>query len=149
MDIWTTTPIDAGTDSALRAMLDEQAAAWNRRDALNWGQPFSEDADFVSIRGRVFCGRAAIIEQHARIFAGPFRGSRTHVEIRRMVQIAPGIVLVDATHEVTNFTFLPPSVTATSDGVLRTSMKYIAIGHSPRWEIVSAQNTAVLPGVDC
>lgn len=149
MDIGTIPPIDASTESTLRAMLDEQTSAWNRGDAINWGEPFSETADFVNIRGQVFSGRAAIIEQHARIFAGPFMGSRTLVSIRRMVHIAPDIVLIDTTHEVTKFKFLPPGITATSEGVLRTSMKYIADRHDCRWEFVSGQNTAMLPGVDC
>jgi hypothetical protein len=52
---------------------------------------FSEPADFINIRGQVFGGRAAIVEQHARIFAGPFKRSRAVVSIRRMVDLAPGI----------------------------------------------------------
>jgi uncharacterized protein (TIGR02246 family) len=146
MNTRTAAPLDTDTESELLAMAQAQAAAWNRADAVGWGAVFSEAADFVNVRGQAFSGRAAIVEQHERIFAGPFAGSWTQVSIRRLVQLAPGIVVIDSMHEVTGFKFLPAGVTATSDGVLRTCMKYIACGRSQGWQIVSGQNTAVLPG---
>jgi uncharacterized protein (TIGR02246 family) len=133
------------SQTQIQHILDQQAADWNRGDSAAWSAPFSEDADFVNIRGDAFHGRAAIIEQHRRILSGPFLGSHSTITIRQCTEISPGIALVETVHEVTGFKFLPPGIVPTSEGVLKTRMKYIAVKQGDAWHFVAAQNTAILP----
>jgi uncharacterized protein (TIGR02246 family) len=133
------------TQSQIQSILDQQAAAWNRGDSAAWSAPFTQDADFVNIRGDAFHGRAAIVEQHHRILSGPFLGSHSTITIRQCTDIAPGIALVETVHEVTGFKFLPPGIIPTSEGVLKTRMKYVAVKQGADWHFVAAQNTAILP----
>ena len=129
----------------LQRILQNQEGAWNRSDGEAWAAAFSEDADFINIRGEVFCGREAIAQLHTRIFGGPFKGSRTTITIRQWRQIAPGVVVVDTDYEVVQFQFLPSGIAPTAEGVLKTRMKYIAAQHGEEWHLIGAQNTAILP----
>lgn len=40
------------SEDLLRDMLAEQARAWNQGDAITWASFFTEDARFVTLRGR-------------------------------------------------------------------------------------------------
>jgi hypothetical protein len=56
------------------------------------------------------------------------------------------VAVVDADHEVTGHTGLPPGVQNTEEsGTLRTRMKYVMKKSAGKWQIVSAQNTDVKP----
>ncbi len=129
----------------LAHILEEQAAAWNRGDAAAWAAAFTDDADFVNIRGQVFAGRAAVAAQHARIFAGPFKGSHITITIRRSSEPAPGLALIETDQTVTHFAFLPPGIAPTAEGSLLTHMKYVAMARDGAWHLIAAQNTAALP----
>ena len=145
MDTLSQTPSGTSLGTELQQILDAQAAAWNRGDGQAWAAAFSEDADFINIRGDVFHGRDAIGQQHARIFAGPFKGSHATITVRRVTEPAAGVELIDTDHEVSGFAFLPPGIAPSTPGILRTHMKYVAVKKNGRWELVAAQNTAVAP----
>ena len=131
----------------LQHILNEQQAAWNRGDGAGFSAAFTDDADFVNIRGDAFHGRAAITAQHDRIFAGPFVGSHNTITIRHCAELAPDIALIETVHEVSGFKFLPPGIVPTSPGVLKTRMKYIARKQGDAWQLIAAQNTAMLPAM--
>ena len=139
----TTLELDQSA-AVLKAILDDQASAWNRGDATAWAEAFSDDADFVNVLGHAFTGRASIREQHARIFAGPYLGSKTAVSVRKLSQVSPEIALLETVHEVTGFKALPPGIAETTSGVLKTLMKYVVVKRDGAWRIVAAQNTVVL-----
>ncbi len=141
----TTTATAATAETQIRQILDGQEAAWNRGDSSSWATAFADDADFVNILGQAFHGHEAIVEQHRRILSGPFQGSHSTITIRQFTEIAPGVALIETVHEVTGFKFLPPGVLPTAEGVLRTRMKYVAVKRGDRWQMVAAQNTAILP----
>jgi uncharacterized protein (TIGR02246 family) len=68
-------------------------AAWNAADGVAFGEGFTEDADFVNIRGEHFVGRDTIAEQHRRIFDSIYRDSRNVFAISK-VREATGEVIV-------------------------------------------------------
>ena len=140
-------PANTGGRTHMEQLLDAQATAWNQGDGTAWAAAFSDDADFVNIRGDVFTGRAAIAQQHARIFSGPFKGSHTRITLRRFAQPEAAMALVDAEYEVTGFAALPPGIVPTEPGLLRTHMKYVAVQKDGNWQFVAAQNTAILPAM--
>lgn len=131
--------------SELRGILQQQEAAWNRGDGSAWASAFSDDADFINIRGAVFHGRTLIAQRHAQIFSGPYQGSHSKITIRQLTEIAPGVALIETEHEITGYKFLPPGIAPTSEGVLRTLMKYVAVKQGGQWHLVAAQNTPILP----
>ena len=50
--------------------------AWNAADGQAFGEPYTEDAVFVTIRGDYLQSRAAIMEVHQSIFNTIYKDSR-------------------------------------------------------------------------
>jgi uncharacterized protein (TIGR02246 family) len=134
----------ASPESQIQHLLTQQEVAWNIGDSHSFGSAFTEDADFINILGQVFHGREAITQIHAIIFSGQFKGSHTTVTMRQFRQLTPDVVLVEALYELTGFQSLPPGIAATEAGVLKTRMKYVFMKHDEIWQIVAAQNTAIV-----
>jgi uncharacterized protein (TIGR02246 family) len=137
--------LQPATPPELEQLLHQQETAWNAGDGAGFAATFSPDADFVNIRGDFFHGRPAIQRRHADIFAGPFRASHLTITVQQFVRLSLTIAIIDTTHEVIHFNFLPPGILETEPGVLRTHMKYVAVLHDGQWQFDSAQNTAILP----
>ncbi|WP_328535088.1 SgcJ/EcaC family oxidoreductase [Streptomyces sp. NBC_00344] len=84
------------TDDDVSALWRTMAACWLRGDAEAFGAVFAEDVDFVTVRGEELRGRDAVVAGHARMFAGPFRGTRLIPEVRLVRSLARGLSLVHA-----------------------------------------------------
>ena len=54
--------------SALDALVERFARAWNDRDIAALSAALSEDAEFLDSAGKIWRGRPAIIAEHRRIF---------------------------------------------------------------------------------
>jgi len=135
----------ASPESQIQRIISAQEVAWNVGDSTSWASAFTPDADFINILGQAFHGRETITQLHARIFAGPYQGSHASVTITQFRQPTPDIVLLEAIHEVTAFKSLPPGVVPSAPGVLKTRMKYVFVKRDDNWQIIAAQNTAILP----
>jgi uncharacterized protein (TIGR02246 family) len=133
-------------ETMIAAMLQTEQAAWNANDNATYGSVYTDDADFINIRGQIFTGRTAITQVHGMIFAGPFKGSTIQITTRLFKILSPGVVMVDTDQEVTNFAFLPPGIVPTTTGTLLTHFKYIAAQQTDgSWKFISGQNTSALP----
>jgi len=132
--------------SAVEKMLTVEQEAWIAGDSVAYADEYTDDADFINIRGQVFSGQAAVQQQHAKIFAGPFKGSSSTIALRKFTLFSDQAALVDTDQTVTNFKGLPPGIVAISPGTLVTHFKYLAIRQTDgAWKFASGQNTAALP----
>ena len=86
----------------LHTAFQELEQAWNSADGPRFGEPFTEDADFVDIRGARHRGKDAIAGGHQAILDSIYRGSTVHYEVVDQAVLADGWVLgaVDATLDV-------------------------------------------------
>jgi uncharacterized protein (TIGR02246 family) len=131
---------------AIDKVLAREQSAWNAGDSISYANEFTDDADFINIRGQIFIGKPAVEQQHAKIFAGPFKGSTITIALRRFNQISDSAILVDTDQTVTHFVGLPPGIVASSPGTLVTHFKYLAIKQiDGSWKLASGQNTVALP----
>ena len=135
------------SNAAIEQIIHEQEAAWNSGDGDAWAAAFSDEADFINIRGDLFQSRPVIAKRHVSLLSGPFKGSHVTIIIRSITKPDRNIAVIETGMEVTNFKTLPPGVVPTSEGVLKTRMKYVAIYQGDKWHIIAAQNTAILPAV--
>ncbi|MBA2686319.1 MAG: SgcJ/EcaC family oxidoreductase [Gemmatimonadaceae bacterium] len=144
-------PADAETD--IRAIIDDQAAAWNRHDAAGWASRFVPTAEFINILGTPFSGKTAIEGITTRIFASIFKDSYDVVTVRKVIFVTPELAIAHYEHAVSGYTALPPGIQpsetgAEGKGVLRTLMVYVLKkGADSKWMIVNGQNTAILPAL--
>jgi uncharacterized protein (TIGR02246 family) len=132
-------------ESSIHEILRIQTEAWNHGDGIAWAKDFTDDCDFVNIRGDTYHGRADLGARVTAILQGPFKGSHLSLSIRRFSLLTPDVALIETDHEVTGLHGMVPGIAPTAEGVLKTHMKYVAVRRDKHWYFVAAQNTAVLP----
>ena len=71
--------------------------AWNAADGARYGAAFTDDSDFVTVRGEHLRGSQVIAEGHQRIFDSIYQGSTVKIELDNAREVAPGVVLAVAT----------------------------------------------------
>ena len=141
----------ADADAEIRALIADQAAAWNRHDAVAWASRFVPEAEFINILGTPFSGKPAIEGITTRIFASIFKESHDSVTVQKIMWVTPDLAIAHYEHAVSGYTALPPGIQpsetgADGKGILRTRMVYVLKrGKDARWMIVNGQNTAILP----
>ena len=98
------TTTHAATDpAAIAAPIFQQLEdAWNAADGAAFGAYFTEDADFVNVRGEHHRGAVAIGHGHQAIFDSIYKGSTVEYRPEAARTVAPGVVvaLAGATLEV-------------------------------------------------
>ena|SRR5580765_5220461 len=138
---------EADPTAMLMSIVTGLETAWNQGDGAMYGSYFTDDADFVNIRGDIFAGAKQIAQVHAMILAGPFKGSHIAITMRMLKVLAQGVAMLDTDQTVTNFPGLPAGVTPTAPGTLVTHFKYVAVRQADgSWKLISGQNTSELPG---
>ena len=130
-------------EAGLRSIFQDQEAAWNRGDGVAFAAAFSEDSDFINVPGDLVQGRTMIATRHGAILAGPLKGSHNTISIRTVTVVKTDLVIVEADHSTSDFHSLPPGIVATTPGLLKTRMTYIAKQQNGKWLIAFAQNSAV------
>jgi len=97
-------PVTTGSPSeeaAIRQVMADLAAAWNKHDIGAYSELFTEDVDFTNWRGTLRVhGRAELRSSHAPLFAGMFRRSRIDVGDVRVRGLSPTTVAVHCVWEV-------------------------------------------------
>ena len=88
-------------EDAIRRVMTDMAAAWNRHDIDSYSMLFTEDADFTNWRGTLRVrGRDEIKSTHAPLFAGMFRQSKVQVADVRIKFYAPTVAAVHCVWEM-------------------------------------------------
>jgi uncharacterized protein (TIGR02246 family) len=125
-------------EQALREVVQQLEAAWNKGDSVAWTRLFTDDADFIHVLGGHFTGAAAIEQGHRAIFDTIYKGSTNKFEVEkiRFVNDSVAIVFLFATLKVVQ-PGLPPLINA------RPTL--IAERRDAAWKIVTFQNTMVTP----
>ena len=91
---------DPESEKAIRAIIAEQAAAWNAGDALTYAAHLAPDASFTNLFGMVMYGAPAFVERHAQILATFYKGTTKHHAIRRIRFVTPDVAIVDIDNQV-------------------------------------------------
>lgn len=134
-------PVDAITlsptdEASLRDLLSRMSDAWERGDAVAYGDLFSEDARYTTAPGERLVGRAAIVESHQRVFDTVLKD--THLGRNyplQMQPITPDITLIHSTGAV-----LFPGETD-ADVAPNGLMTLVAARRNGGWQFVSFSNT--------
>jgi uncharacterized protein (TIGR02246 family) len=125
---------------AVKAILQKIVDAWNRHDMDAFSNLFSEDADFVNVRGTRWIGRDAIRKAHAAAHAAIFKDSQLSVVGEASVRfLKPDVAVERSITEVKNATDTAGHTLPPRDTMLTLMMMKMA----GNWTIVVAQNTNI------
>jgi uncharacterized protein (TIGR02246 family) len=134
-------PVDLSSEvrTALENTVRRLEVAWNAEDASAFAAQFTEDADFVNIRGEHHRGRAAITAGHAAIFRTIYAGSTCHftLEAARLLRPDLALVHVHSTLEV------PAGMLAGRHNAL---FSMVITSEAEDWAIAAFHNTLIRSG---
>jgi uncharacterized protein (TIGR02246 family) len=134
-----TTVLTSTEASALAATVFAQLEdAWNRADGAGFGVPFTDDADFVDIRGDHHQTKAVIALGHQAIFDSVYAGSTVRYEVETARPVAPGVIVA-----VAAATLDVPG--GPLQGTHRSRATITLVEESDRWAAASFHNTLRLP----
>ncbi len=134
-------PADNEAQAAANAMVNRFVDSWNRADGVAYGENYWPEAELVDPTGQINSGKAAIVQEHIEMWAGPFKSTRITGKVRRIQRLCSNYMIVDFDTEVSGVHQLPPGSPPNVNGVLRGHLKHIMEKRSGAWKVLSAQNT--------
>ena len=131
--------------SAIAAVVQSEADAWNRGDAEAFGAHYAENGSFTNVIGQQLYGREAFVKQHAGIFSTIYKGSHNTFTIGRVTFVRPDVAVVDIDGTLTGANRLPPGLKAGEDGALHVKLQEVMTREKGQWWIAAFHNVAVYP----
>jgi uncharacterized protein (TIGR02246 family) len=110
--------------------------AWNAADGTAYGEPFTADADFVTIRGDVHSGRSAIGAAHQQIFDTIYRGSTVRCGVLRTRDLDDQVIVA----HVRNTLNAPSGPLAGEHGAMAM---VVLVRAGDDWRIAAYHNTLI------
>src|SRR6266849_4255689 len=90
-------------EAAIRNILHEEVAAWNKGDAQAYSQHFATDGTFTNILGMFFTGHQAFLDRHEEIFKGMFRGTVLRQDVVSVKFVRADVAVVETLTWVSGF----------------------------------------------
>jgi uncharacterized protein (TIGR02246 family) len=122
-------------------MVNQFVDSWKHADGDAYGKNYWPEAELVDPSGQIKSGKAAIVQKHIDIWAGPFKGTRISGKVRRVQRLDANFMIVDFDAEVSGVRQLPPGGTPGANGNLCSHLKHVMEKRSGEWKVLSAQNT--------
>jgi uncharacterized protein (TIGR02246 family) len=133
----------AGDVDAIRALQDEQAAAWNRHDAHSYARLFTEDGEVVNVQGWWWKGREEVERKLSQAFAFVFAESRLSIVEVHVKLLGPDYALAHVIWKMDGAKAPPGAPAPPRDGI---QLQVLLRTHDG-WRIASFQNTNSIPEV--
>ena len=136
-------------ETAIRRILDNEVATWNKGDTDGYSRDFATDGTFTNILGMFFTGHQEFRDRHEAIFKGEFRGTSLKQEIVSLRFIGPDVAIAETLTWVSGFSKAgpPPGTVVDATGRLRTRLLQVLKKDGTEWKIVVYHNVDVKPGV--
>ena len=134
-------------ETAIRKIVQDEVAAWNRGDATAYSNQFANDGTFTNIRGQFFTGHEAFLKQHEVIFQGIFKNTTSQQDIVSLKFIRPDVAIVETLTSLSGMPETAPGTATDSKGRLRTRLLQVVARQGGEWKIVAYHNVDVKPGV--
>ncbi|HET9818044.1 MAG TPA: SgcJ/EcaC family oxidoreductase [Rhodanobacteraceae bacterium] len=131
---------DATDAAAVRAVVLQQADAWNRHDAAAYSALFTPDCDVVNIVGWWWKSRAEMQAKLTRAFSSVFRDSTLTFTDTQVKFLTPGIAVAHASWKMTGMR-MPPGMPPPDQGI----QTLVLTLHDGKWRIAEFQNTLSKP----
>jgi uncharacterized protein (TIGR02246 family) len=136
---------DPESEAAIRAIVAEQAAAWDKGDAKAYAAHLAPDVSFTNLFGMVMYGAPAFVERHAQILATFYKGTTKQHVIRRVRFVTPEVAIVDIDNQVRGVKTMPAGIVSPPDGVVKSQLMEVFVRREGRWLIEAYHNVDVKP----
>ena len=135
----------ARDEAAIRRMIGNETATWNKGDAVGYSPDFAANGTFTNIRGQYFTGYPAFLKQHQVIFDGLFKNSTLKQDVVSLRFIRPDIAVVETLTSVTSAQ-APPGIARDESGTFHTRLLQVVAKERGVWKIVVYHNTDLKAG---
>jgi uncharacterized protein (TIGR02246 family) len=137
-------------ETAIRKILEEEVATWNKGDADGYSRHFAMGGTFTNIQGMFFTGQKAFRDRHVEIFKGQFRGTVLRQQVVSLRFVRPDVAVVDTITWVSSFSKAgpPPGLHTDAGGRIRTRLLQVLVRDANDWKIVVYHNVDIKPGVN-
>ena len=119
-------------------ILQQLERAWNAADGPAFAAPFTDDADFVDIRGDHHRTRDVVARGHQAIMDTIYRGSTIRYELAQARRLADDVLLAHLRSTLT----CPGGPMA---GTNRSLASLVLVPGPAGWRVASFHNTLVAP----
>ena len=126
------------TEKIARDLIKQLEDAWNTADGQAFGEPFTEDADFVAIRGDYHQSREAIAKGHQGIFNTIYKDSRITNVVLQARALTDNVILAHARSDLS-----APSGPLTGEHSAVATL--VLVHKGGKWQISGFHNTLVAP----
>jgi uncharacterized protein (TIGR02246 family) len=141
------TSADASTEAEalIRAIVAQQASAWNAGDGIRYAEHLAPEASFTNLFGMVMYGAPAFARRHAEILATFYKGTTKQHVVRRIRFVTPDVAIVDIDNQVQGVRAMPPGVALPADGIVRTQLMEVFVRRDGRWQVEAYHNVDLKP----
>jgi len=128
---------NAGSESAVRALVQKCVDGWNKGSGEAFAAQFAEDSDYVVVNGMHIKGRRQNASAHQQIFDTFYKGTRLWVQVKSVRLLKPDVVLV---HSVSRILKPGESDTSPEPQAIQT---WMVTKHGKEWLIDAFHNTPI------
>jgi uncharacterized protein (TIGR02246 family) len=123
------------TEQIARDVLAQLEEAWNTADGTAFGQPYRDDASFVTIRGELAHG-AEIAGGHQQVFASIYAGSTNRMQLVEAQRVSEDVIIATSRNTLT----APRGPLAGVHEAMSTS---VLVRSGGAWRIATSHNTLI------
>jgi uncharacterized protein (TIGR02246 family) len=136
---------DTAAETAIRAIVAEQAVAWNAGDGARYASRLAPDASFTNLFGMVMYGAPAFVKRHQEILSTFYKGTTKKHAVRRIRFVTPDVAIVDIDNAVHGVTAMPPGISVPPDGIIKTQLMEVFVRRNGQWWIEAYHNVDTKP----
>ena len=136
---------DAAADAAIRAIVAEQAVAWNAGDGARFASRIAPEVSFTNLFGMVMYGAPAFVKRHQEILSTFYKGTTKKHVVRKVRFVTPDVAIVDIDNEVHGVTSMPAGITVPKDGVIKTQLMEVLVRRNGQWWVEAYHNVDTKP----
>ena len=137
---------DVAGENTIRAIVAEQAAAWDAGDGARYASRVAPEASFTNLFGMVMYGKPAFEARHKEILATFYKGTTKKHVVRKIRFVTPDVAIVDIDNEVHGVKAMPAGIVVPPDGVIKTQLMEVFVRRNGEWWVEAYHNVDTKPG---
>ena len=144
LPVISTFPQNQIDETAIRQIVQEEITAWNKGNAVEYGEHFAKEGTFTNILGAYYKGHDVFVKEHDQIFKTIFLKSILQQDIVSLQFVDPNVAVVEVLTAVSGMRKVPGRKdNFDSKGRLRTRLLQVVVKRHDKWEIVAYHNVEV------